>query len=354
MKIALILSSNIKYSPYLEIFRKVLADKGVDFDVISWDRESLGEEDGIVFKYPAPNTCSMLGKFLDYYKFAKFAKGVIRKEKYDKLIVFGAAIGVFLYEFLNKNYQNNFWFDYRDLTIEQKFMGRFKKLCDISDCISISSPGFKEAFPAKYDFILSHNFDIDEVRKALVSDLTVKPVDEKIVISTIGGIRDYDSNVEVIKKLANRKEFFLRFIGKGHSAEPLNRYVVDNKIDNVGFQGFYLKKDEYLFYEQTDLVNIYYPRIKSHETALSNRFYKSMIFRKPMIVTNRSTQGDYAEKYGLGLVLEDCSDLDDKIMEYMAGFDPKAFAERCNALLNEFVLDYENFYSKFLKFICHE
>lgn len=354
MKIALLLSANIKLNPYIEIFRKELDAMGVKYDVISWDRESLGEDDGIIYKYPAPNTRSKLGKMLDYYKFSRFAQKTIKENNYDKLIVFGAAMAVFMYDFLNKNYKHRFWFDYRDLTIEQQFMRRFKKVCDISSYISISSPGFVKAFPASYDFILSHNFDINEVLKAISCKTVSKSSVQTMTISTIGGIRDYNANVEVIESLKNNEEFRLKFIGKGPSAVPLEEFVKTNKIDNVDFQGFYLKTDEWQFYEQCDMVNIYYPRIKSHETALSNRFYKSMIFRKPMIVTNRSTQGYYVEKYDLGLSVENCSDLANQIKNYLSNLDKEAFIERCNALLSEFIKDYENFSKNLTIFIKDE
>lgn len=354
MKIALLLSSNIKLNPYIEIFRKVLDKQKIKYDIISWDRESLDENEGYIFKYSAPNTRSRFGKLYDYYKFSKFAKKIITHNKYDKLVVFGAAIGVFMYEYLNKYYKNNFWFDYRDLTIEQQFMGRFKKLCDISQYISISSPGFASAFPENYDFILSHNFDIDEVKDALSNKRQCSDFGNELVISTIGGIRDFDANLEVIKSVQNNKDYVVRFIGKGPSAEPLAEYVKSNSIENVSFQGFYLKKDEWLFYEETNFVNIYYPRIKSHETALSNRFYKSLIYKKPMIVTNRSTQGNYVEKYQLGLSLENCDYLPQDIQQFITAFDKEEFANRCDILLSEFIDDYNNFYNNFLRFISND
>lgn len=354
MKLGLILATNIKLNPYIEIFRKVLDEHGIDYEIISWDRESLGEEDGIVFKYPAPNKRGKIGKFIDYYKFSSFAKKIITHRKYDKLIVFGAAIGVFMYDFLNKSYSKNFWLDYRDLTIEQQFMGRFKKLCDISSYISISSPGFKEVFPAQYDFILSHNFDIDEARVTLKQNVGYKRVSNPIVVSTIGSIRDYGVSIDIIDSLKNKSDFTVNFIGKGPSAEALMQYVKDNDISNVKFSGFYLKKDEGKFYDVADMINIYLPRIPSHSTPMANRFYKALMFRKPMIVTNRSTQGDYVEKYQLGLSIEDCSNLPDQIRKYINTLDGEAFVERCNDLLKEFVTDYNNFYAKLVNFIRNE
>lgn len=341
-------------APYVEIFCKMLDTHGVSYDLISWDRDSLLEKRGIVYNYPAPNTRCKIGKMIDYYKFSCFAKKVIKHNDYDKLIVFGAAIAVFMYEFLNKYYKNRFWFDYRDLTIEQQFMRRFKKVCDISSYISISSPGFEKVFPAKYDFLLSHNFDIDEVREAIINKIPANISKNKIAVSTIGGISHYQANVQVIDALKNDDNFQLRFIGKGPSAEPLEQYCAANGIENVEFKGFYQKNDESQFYQQTDIVNIYLQKIPIQSTPMANRFYKSLIFRKPMIVTRCSTQGDYVEKYGLGLALEDCSDLASQIKNYLSVLDQDAFVERCNLLLAKFVKDYDLFYEIFLKFINAE
>lgn len=350
MKIALILSSNIKYSPYLEIFRKYLLANNIDFDVVSWDRESLNENDGIVFKYAAPNTRSKVGKLWGYYKFARFAREVIKRGKYDKLIVFGSAIGVFMYDFLNKYYRNKFWFDYRDLTIEQKFMGRFKKMLDISSYISISSPGFKSVIPSGYDFLISHNFDIDQVRSIMAQGRVEATISERMVVSNIGIIRDYESNLAVIKALANDSSFLVKFIGRGYSAEDLQKYTIDNQINNVDFHGFYLKKDESDFYSNSDFINIFLPRIPSHSTPMANRFYQALLFRKPMIVTNRSTQGEYVELYDLGLSVENCSDLAARLKKYRDNFDSDLFDAKCTALLTQFVADYNRFEEKLSEF----
>ncbi len=354
MKLGLLLSTNLKMAPYVDIFCKILDEQKIDYDLISWDRESLSEERGIVFNYPAPNTRSKIGKMLDYYKFSRFAKSVIKRNKYDKLIVFGAAIAVFMYEFLEKYYPNRFWFDYRDLTIEQNFMRRFRKVCDISSYISISSPGFKKVFPAKYDFILSHNFDIHEVRAALKNNKAVNFNTKSIIISTIGSISHYDANVQVINSLKNNEDFQLKFIGKGPSANSLAKFVEENHIKNVEFNGFYLKNDEWKFYQQTDMVNIYLMKIPIQSTPMANRFYKSLIFRKPMIVTKHSTQGEYVEKYDLGLAIEDCSELSDQIKKYLSNLDRDAFIQRCNNLLSEFVKDYDRFQEKLIKFLKDE
>jgi hypothetical protein len=89
-------------------------------------------------------------------------------------------------------------------------------------------------------------------------------------------------------------------------------------------------------------MNIFYPRVITHDTAISNRFYNSLIYRKPMIVTKDTTQGDFAEKYNVGVALYDCRNLADELKSFMQQ-DYNAYAERCDKLLQEFLKDQARF-----------
>lgn len=352
MKIGLILASNIKLNPYINIFTKILDEKEVDYDIISWDREGLNEQKGYVYQYHAPNTRSKIGKLYDYYKFYKYSSSIINSEKYDKLIVFGAALGVFMYDFLKKKYSNKFWFDYRDLTIEQKFMGRFEKLLNIASYTTISSPGFKEVLPMGYDYILSHNFDIEQVRHALDSCDKIKVFNQSnITVSTIGSIRDYVVSVELIDSLKNNNNYSVNFIGKGPSSQLLSDYVRQNSIENVYISGYYDKKDESDLFRNSDIINIYLPKIPSHSTPMANRFYNALINKKPMIVTTKSTQAYYIEKYNLGISVDNCLDISNKIEHYLSHQDPQIFYENTQILLKEFLEDYNLFSKRFNEFI---
>ena len=97
-------------------------------------------------------------------------------------------------------------------------------------------------------------------------------------------------------------------------------------------------------------MNIFYPRIISHYTALSNRFYNSLIYRKPMIVTKGTCQGDYAEKYNVGIAIHDCSSIEHEILEFMSQ-DYHAYADRCDKLLETFLDDYKKFEAAVVSFI---
>ena len=350
MKIGLILPGNIWFCPYVKIYTNILKQIGVSYDIISWNRDG-SEEHGIQFNKQCNNSRRLL-KFIPYLNYASFVKKTIERNKYDKLIVFGPQIAIFLCDFLAKDYKNRYIFDYRDLSIEQKFYFKlpFKKVLNNSFANVISSPGFKKCLPSKYEYLLSHNFNIDAVLDALGKFNSELVYTDKIKVLTIGGIRDYSSNIEVVKALSNREDFLIQFVGKGMAAGMIENYAKENEINNIEFKGFYPKEEEAGYIRQASFLNIFYPRVITHDTALSNRFYNALIFRKPMIVTSDTTQGNYVEQYKLGLSLDNCENLDVIMKDYLKTFDSNIFAERCDVLLSQFLEDYKTFDSKVREF----
>ena len=346
MKVGLILPGNIWFSPYVKIYTDILDKLNISYDIISWNRDGKDKIIGYQFNYQG-NMHGRLSKFLPYVKYAKYIKNLVIKNKYERLIVFGPQIAIFLSSFLAKNYNKKFIFDYRDLSIEQKwyFKSRFRTVLSSSFANVISSPGFKKCLPSNFDYLISHNFDINIVRKSLENNQIFKMDKDKISVLTIGGIRDFSSNVEVLKGLGNKPDFSIEFVGKGNGAVLLEQYAKDNNINNVTFKGYYPKEEEHIYIEGSTFLNIFYPKIISHSTALSNRFYNALIYKRPMIVTNNSIQGDYVEKYNLGLSLSDCDNIDLKIKDFIKNLDKPSFVSRCNNLLMDFLKDYDEIYS---------
>ena len=340
MKVALILPANVWYCPFVNIYTKILDNEKVDYDIISWNKEG-NENLGMQFNKQYKRK-GRLAKFIPYFEFASFVKKTVRQNRYDKLIVFTPQVAIFLCNFLEKYYKGRYIFDYRDLSIEQMFLFKlpFKKVLRNSYANVISSPGFKRCLPIGFNYLLSHNFDIDAVRRTLNEENDTPLETKHVNVLTIGGIRDYSSNIEVVKALANKENLLLQFVGKGSAAGRIEYYAKENGVKNIEFEGFYPKEKEGGYIKQATFLNIFYPRIITHDTALSNRFYNALIYRRPMIVTKNTTQGDYVEQNKLGLSLCNCDNLDMKIKDYLNSFDYNSFKVQCNELLKDFLQDY--------------
>lgn len=352
MKIGLILAGNIWYSPYINIYTQILDKLGVKYDIISWNRDGTDDEKGFQYfeKHVKRNPMS---KFSSYIKYASFVKKNVETNRYDKLIIFGSHIGIFLSEFLRKKYPKQYIFDFRDLSIEQLpiFNYFFKNVVKYSWVNVLSSFGFKKVLPKEYEYILSHNFNVDIVRETL-SNQSIKELHKgSINVLTIGGIRNIEANMEVVKALENKDDFEISFVGKGNAADIIKDYAHKNNISNISFVGYYPKEKEQDYVKECTFMNIYFPKVISHSTILSNRLYLALIHKKPMLVTSNSTQSYYVERYQLGLSLDNCNNLDVKIKEYLDTLDYTAFCERCNTLLEIFLKDYKVLETKITEFV---
>lgn len=351
MKIALVLPNNIWFCPFASIYSKLLEKLHIEYDIISWNRS--GKEEEAIQYNVAPKSRNPIRLLLGYYRFASFVKKTIKKNGYDRLIVFTPQSAIFLSAFLEKEFRGKYIFDYRDLSLEQKsyFKGPFLKVLKNSFANVISSPGFKKYLPEGFDYILSHNFDVDVVRESLTKDIIINLDSSLIDVLTIGGIRDYESNVQVIENLANVDGFSVRFVGKGPSGDALQKAAHSLKAQNVFFEGYYPKEREKQYVEGATFLNIFYPRKASHDTALSNRFYNSLIYAKPMITTAHTTQGDYAEAFKVGIALEDCNHLPTDLMNYLHSMNVSLYKENREKLLREFLVDYDNWESLVMQFL---
>lgn len=352
MRIALVVPGSLWDEPFVRIYSQYLNIKEVEYDIISWNRDGRDKPEGIQYDYNQPLNSNKFAKLLGYLRFALFAKKHIRRKQYDKLILFGPQIGVFL-PFLLKKYVGRYIFDYRDLSLEQ--IGIFRQLfCHVlrnSYANVISSVGFKKALPSDYDYLICHNFNVDMVSQALQQPCEDNwHISTPINVLTIGGIRDYSSNSEVIGALANNSQYEMQFVGRGIASDALETFCVNNHIQNVVFKGFYHKEEEADYIKASTFLNIFYPRKLSHDTALSNRFYNSLIFKRPMIVTKNTTQGDFADQYKVGIALENCNDISDTLTEFLKN-DYQSYSKRCNELLKLFWTEQNMFYDKLESFI---
>lgn len=348
-RFALIVPNNIWVSPYVNIYTRVFDEMCVDYDVISWNRDGRSEQ-GIQFNYNVEKRKQYLVLW-SYMKFARFTKKNINKNGYDKLVIFSPQVGIFLSSFLARKYRGRYIFDYRDLSLEQKplFAIPFKKVLSNSYANVISSPGFKKYLPIGFEYIVSHNFDTENLKKVVSGDAHPYKGDE-INVLTIGALR-VDMNFEIMDALGNKPGFKLSFVGKGTAAEYLENYAKKKRYNNIIFTGYYKKEDEPEIIEKHAMINIVYPLIPSHISALSNRFYNSLIYKRPMIVTKGTTQGDYAEQYNVGLVIDNCDNLNVKIVDYINSLDFNEFELRCNKLLELFLEENGSFVKMVKAFI---
>ncbi len=349
MKVGLLIQNNLWFCPYVNIYIDILEEWGISYEKVYWNRDNNPIIEGIDFKGGKGEKTYQ--KIWGYISFSNFIKKILTQKRYDRIIVFSPQIGIFISKYLANHYKNKYIFDYRDLSLEQNklFHYPFKRLLKNSFANVISSPGFKRYLPPS-EYYISHNFIIKDVINSLNNMDSFQIPDLKTIL-TIGGIRDFESNSKIIQALSNNNEFFLKFVGKGPAKNQLEEFSKSINTRNIVFEGYYDKKDEPTYIKDSTYLNIYYPNLKSHSSALSNRFYNSLIYRRPMIVSKGQIQGDFAEKYNVGIAISDSDELTLKIQDWEKRFNYDKYNQNCIALLSEFIRDYENFKSMIHSFL---
>ena len=339
MKAAIIILGNSWVCPYVNTYKRAFDKLGYAYDVILWDRDGSDVAAPIRYCSKGLNLAKPWAKAAAYVGYSRFIKKMVLKNGYDRLVVSGPHLAILLSSFLRKRYKGRYIIDYRDISIEQKplLAGVYSKTLASSFCNVISSPGFKEYLPQEYNYLISHNFDFERAVAALECGAPLHKGSSVLNVLTIGSIRNFSSNVKILESLGNNAHYHMAFVGRGDASESLKEHALSRGIVNVEFAGFYKKEDEASIVEKCDFINIFFPDDVEHSTIMSNRFYLALIHKKPVIVTAGSTQAALVEEYGIGVVVDDCVNIDVEIKNFLSKFNYAAFCDKCNELLSIFV-----------------
>ena len=153
MRMGIVGFCNLNIMQYLYKYTNILDEENVEYDVIYWNRLGIEEEvnfKGNLIRYDVQmNTYQPFYKKLNnFIKYAIFLQKMIKKKRYDKLIILTTQTAIPICNVLLGKYKGNYIFDYRDITKEYKST-LYKKLVHriINNSFStmMSSQGFIDA-----------------------------------------------------------------------------------------------------------------------------------------------------------------------------------------------------------------
>ncbi|SFR48428.1 hypothetical protein SAMN04490243_2093 [Robiginitalea myxolifaciens] len=354
MKVALILPNNPSNAPYLNYYLEVIRKTGADYSLYYWDR--TGKEAGKQVFSRIPKHRYPWNKFIDYLRFAKFIKRSLKAGNYTRVVVFTPQLAIFLQKFLTGSYRGEFMLDIRDFSVMMNhFPGRFKRCYQGADHIVISSPGFKEWLPPHKSLITGHNVGAELVQENMSRTGKDYPSPEKwpLVLTTIGQIKDYDSDHRFVAELCNNEAIQMNFIGSGPTLQALKDFAESRDCSNISFYGQYNKPDEEALLADTDFLNILISRTEFNKGAslLSNRLYLSALYRIPCLVNSETAQSELVAKYGLGIVIDQYCEVPEKIENFVRDFDASVFNTNCEVFLKDISGDIDHFQSAFADFL---
>lgn len=332
--------------PYIHFYEDYLKKHHHDYDIVLWNRSRQQVNIPNTYVFTGKDHPSKLGKIAPFLKWRSFVLALLRKQKYDRLIILTTMPAVLLADLLLGEYRNRFWFDIRDFTYEnisfyKKLVG---KLIHAATAVSISSPAFRTFLPESDKIYLTHNISNQD---AALSHCSLDQHAKPICIGYVGGIQFEHQNQQLLLQFANNPDFRLKYAGKSHLGCDLESFCKKNSIQNAAFHPAFTNDQKPAIYQDIHLINcVYGNHNQVVRLLLPNRLYDCVLFKKPIIVS----KGTYLEKvvsqYQLGLAVDVENDnVVQSVTAYLENFDKTAFEAGCAHFLEKVQTEITAYYN---------
>lgn len=353
MKVCIISYDEYINIPYIQKYEYYLKKHNISYDIILWDRRDVikdNVEGTYLFKSPVRK--SKLSKIIPFLKWRKFVLQILESNVYDKLIILTTIPGILIYKKLLNQYEEKYIFDIRDYTYEylKIYKKMVNKLVQKSSITFISSEGFKSWLQPNEKICITHN--ITNIDKNL-HDINLLKNREVITIGFVGGIRYYDENKKLIENLQNRRDIQMVYAGKVHAGIKLKEYCVKNNVVNVTFEPEFTNDQKPEIYKNIDVINaVYGDNNMVVKTALPNKLYDCILFKKPIMASENTYLAEIVKKYHLGFAIDiEKDDIYNKLYEFISKFNLQLFLEGCDELIQKVIQEEKNVTLKIEDFI---
>lgn len=302
--IGVICFNNLRYSQFLYKYTFILDQQDIAYEVLFWNRDGENNEvpSNWIYYNETINTFSpFYKKIFKFINYVSFLKKKIKEKKYEKLIILTTQSAIPLFPLLIFKYANRYIFDYRDITFERFFFYKLmvKKIVKKSFCTMISSDGFKQILGDYTNVITIHNTrNFKQVERNLVRC-------RKLPIKVVywGMVRQLEFNYHLCDLFEKDNRFELVYHGAGFHKELVD-YCKKNNYYRISISGAYTLDEVNDFVQSTDIILNAYANDAKQTLAITVKFYDSISFKVPMIVTSKSHMADLVSAQKLGFIVD--------------------------------------------------
>ena len=300
--IAIIAFNYLHICQYIYKYTDILDKNKIEYELIYWNRTQIKNGDygfngkSISYDRYLDTYQPFYKKILSFIGYTTFLYKTILKRKYEKLVILTSQTAVPLCFLLNGRYKNNFIYDYRDITKEPKsklYKKLVIKIINSASYVMFSSMGFVDFLGLKKEekYVMAHNSRNTEHRYIAKSIKLTFP----IYINYWGMVRQVEFNKRVCDLFGNDSRFVLCFHGDGFYQE-LEDYCEKKNYINIHFTGRYnFRTDIDRFVKKTDILNCLYENDINTKPTLAVKFYDSLKYRLPILVSKDSYLASYVK-----------------------------------------------------------
>ena len=291
MKVLIVDTVSYNRAPYLKYYIDACKEKKVDYDLFLWNRNQTGGliKNGNIYTMNSicPFGGSKLKKIIPMLQYRNALLRIIKENQYTHLVLINTLAPVMISNYVLKHYNQKYILDIRDYTYEKikQYKNIESKLIEHSYFTTISSRGFLKFNTPNNKIIVNHNIsNFDKIENTVTLNKN-----EKIVIGFVGSVRYSEVNKVLIETVKDSSQYALEYVGSEVQGCNLDEFCRENNIKNVVFRGQFLNNQKPEIYKNIDMINSLYGDFSLEvTTAIPNRYYDALIFKKP-IITSKGT-----------------------------------------------------------------
>ena len=306
MRAGIIAANNIRYSPYIFFYTKILESINVEYDLIFPDRNGIQESDEYVaYELPWNNR---IPRVINYLWYSHRVKKILDKNKYDIIIALTGVNAAFLGMWLKKHYRRRYFIDIRDYSHENFFPFYLMEKEAVTNSMMniISSRKFTEFLP-KSNYSVCHNFN--EENRIITH---FRRANEPIRIGYVGGLSYVEQCTKLMRLVAADPRFTFEFYGTSEMERILKENAENLHCSRIVFHGGYIPSEKAGIIQGVDILfNAYGNGCPLLDYALSNKLYDALAYKKPILTCAGTYMTEMAGPLAFPIELNDENALND-------------------------------------------
>ena len=325
--VGIIAANNIRFSPYIQYYTRILDKLGVSYELIYPDRMNV--EDSFSSTSHVLSWNKKMPTPLAYYDYSRSVKSVITDRQYKLLIVLTTNNAVYLATWLKKKYNKKYILDIRDYTHENiPIYFALEKIAVNHSLLNVISSRKFTSFLPSGEYVVCHNMNpTDSI------DTPVINLDKPISIGYVGKGAYLDNCAKICKKVCSDSRFRFSFYGISKIPEELETY---RQYNNIDFHGLFLPNEKEAIIQNIDILfNVYGNGKPLLDHALSNKLYDALSYGKPILTSPGTYMSEVAGPYAFDVDFTRESFLDDMYMWYI-NLNPETLVSYVRHTLKEF------------------
>lgn len=340
-KIAILSATNIKHMSLISLYTEILNNHNVPYDIIYMDKYDEDEPFECAHKYRYVNLIGRkwpkIFKRIKYMMFVPYAIRILRRNKYDFIIVWN-DVAIFMFaEYLGRFMKGKYCLNVRDdMEYRNPLYKRMYKRCFANSAFNtISSKGYLTFLPKSASYIPINSLNLS-VLKGMKIHERMRQNTEPIRIGYIGYVRFFERNQQLMEIFANDPRFELHYYGK--NANVLKEYAEQKGIKNTAFHDSFPVQDTKQYLEKIDIINnLYGNETVNLRTAISIKFFHALYSRIPILVNTGTYIGEIATQLGVGFYVERIDDktLPDRLFAWYRKIEFEKLNKACDKFLED-------------------